>query len=296
MTITPEEQERLSRIATVTCGLYAWLPGEAHPVQHAGSGVLIAPGLAMTAKHVTEDMERLDRRYDPARPRGTGFMPEYGTMLYQVPRFGQEPRWATTINWLSRDTDITVMRVVPDSNCAVAVENTILPRAYYDWILCPPPVGARVQLYGFPLPAIANEGNQHRGAIQFVEQDGIVEEVFEPIRTHGMLEFPCYRLSKPVDHAFSGGPVFYDGALVGIVSAGATYDNRAWVASLWPLALLTMQEAGTTRAMTDLFDDGTIRVRDWPALRGSIVRLGCDEALAGAGITARCDHTHPVRR
>jgi hypothetical protein len=282
-------------VASVAFGLYAWLPDTPHAIQHAGSGVFIANRLALTAKHVTEDMERLDRSYDPSKPARDGFVPEYSTMLYQIERFKQPIRWANEILWPSRDTDICMLHVVPDTRMARIAERFCLAPALFEWHLRPPPIGAHVTLFGFPRPTLANEGNRHAGGVQFVEQDGIVEEIFEPIRTHGMLEFPCYRLSKPVDHAFSGGPVLYDGALAGIVSAGSTFDQRAWIASLWPLVLMKFGVAeGESRHFGDLFLDGTLRARDWAAVNGHVRRMKCDDALAGSHVTGRCDREHAV--
>jgi hypothetical protein len=296
MTVSPDDQARMSRIATVTFGMYAWLPGTAHAIDNAGSGVLVAHRLALTAKHVTEDMERLDHRHELGRGVRPGIEFDYSTTLYQVPRFGKDIRWATKVNWPSKDSDITVMSVVPDGKGSELVERTILPRAFYPWRLQPPPVGAEVRLFGFPLPALANEGAAHAGNVQFVEQDGVVEEVFEPIRTHGMLEFPCYRLSRPVNHGFSGGPVFYEGALAGIVSAGSSYDDRAWVASLWPLALMRYDDdAGSPHNFSDLFDSGTIRTVDWADVKSRVSRKTCKDALFGTTIEGRCDETHAVR-
>jgi Trypsin len=247
--INQEKQAWLERVASVTFGIYAWLPEEQRRIEHAGSGVLIAPRLALTAKHVTDDMLRLDSRIDPLRLKKGIFELQYSTMLYHLPRRAYEIRWAVNANWPSADTDITLLQIIPETEGADLLEKICEP-AYFDWQLLPPPSGAEVKLYGFPKAEIASDGKDHVGQIPFVEQDGVVEEICEPIRTHRMLEFPCYRISKPVDHGFSGGPVFYEGKLAGIVSAGSSYDPHTWIASLWPLALLTYGLTGFRNAVS----------------------------------------------
>lgn len=56
------ERERLARYATITAGVYAWQADTPGKCEEAGSAVLVAPGLALTAKHVINSMGRLDPR------------------------------------------------------------------------------------------------------------------------------------------------------------------------------------------------------------------------------------------
>ncbi len=144
-------QQRLSRFATVTCGLYGWLKDTSHPIVQAGSGVMIASNLALTARHVSRGILSLDPRVDPANPPDGEFEPDVCTSVYQVPRYGRHVTWAVTNTWCSKDTDISLISIVPDSESAHFVRTNILPHAYFEWRLTPPPVGAAVEMYGFPL-------------------------------------------------------------------------------------------------------------------------------------------------
>jgi hypothetical protein len=274
-TIDRATQQHLEHIASLAFGLYAWVPDTEHTIDSAGSGIMIARQLALTAKHVTDDMLRLDTRIDVTRLRPGTIEPQYSTLLYQVPRRAYQPKWGVVGTWPSDVTDIALLEFVPDGGAAELIEPTLRPLCF-EWQLAPPPVGSEVKLYGFPKPDLRNDGRDHAGQVYFVEQDGVVEEIFEPLRTHGMLEFPCYCISKPVDHGFSGGPVFWNDALVGIVSAGSSFDNRAWIASLWPLTLLRWPDrAGGEFAVSEMLDSGQIRARDWPEFKGRIEKRPC---------------------
>ena len=279
-----QEQQRLARYATLTCGMYAWVPGETHPCDQAGSGVLIAPGLVLTAKHVVDGMATLDARWDPTGPKTQNLnRPQFDIRIYQAPRFGQDVLWYTTDVWKSKDTDIALLRVRPESEMARwAMGSGALAQAFVPWRLAPPPVGERVELYGWPKPGVVNDGGPHTGPVQWVQQEGTVTDVFEPYRTHGHLDFPCFRIDRPVDGGFSGGPVFYKGALVGITSISldtgdaTDIERDAYVASLWPLLLFDVEVDGRRFTFQDRFDYGTIPTVDAPSFRGKVYREPCD--------------------
>jgi hypothetical protein len=88
-----------------------------------------------------------------------------------------------------------------------------------------------------------------------------------------MYSFPCFRIDKPVNHGFSGGPVFCRGKLCGIISGG--FDDDTYVASLWPLCLLNYKypdrgALGSERSFADLFDSGELLSEDWPGIKNRI--------------------------
>jgi hypothetical protein len=276
------EQDKLARYATLTFGMYGWLPGQTHDVNQAGSGVMIAPGLALGAKHVSKAMIALDNRYDAANPPKGDFYPAYGTTCFQAPRFNEPIQWGVTGTWTSPDTDIAVMTIVPDTSMAMWAFKEALPEACVEWQLEAPPQGAEVELYGYPNTALVNDGKDHAGEVTWVEQKAIVTDVFETMRTHGHLDFPCYRLDRPVDKAFSGGPVFYQGRLAGITSVslklqdGDESERDTYVATLWPLLLMEFEIKGHKFSFGDRFDYGSIRAVDYADFRGKVYRKPCD--------------------
>ncbi len=284
------EQARLARFATMTFGLYGWLKDTSVKCEQAGSGVFIAPNLALTAKHVSNGILSLDPAYDSLKGY-TGQEREYdvGVRAYQVPFEDQDISWYTRNNWASKDTDITLVSIYPDTPMAQYIFEKKQSQAYFEWQLEPPPIGATVEMYGYPKSVFEvtaqNEPGHttHSGGMYWVKQEGTVVDIHEPYRSHGNLTYPCYRLDKPIDHGFSGGPVFYDGAMVGIVSVGfeakpeENIPPDQYVASLWPLVLMKCHLEGAWQTFEELFDLGVIQVRDWKRFRGNVHRELCDQ-------------------
>jgi hypothetical protein len=88
-----------------------------------------------------------------------------------------------------------------------------------------------------------------------------------------MYNFPCYTVDRPVPHGMSGGPVFWEGKLCGIVSGGL-FDQTV-VASLWPLCLTVFENPAIgqlNREVTieSLFDSGQIKAADWALVKGHV--------------------------
>ena len=288
------ERNKLSRYATVSTGMYAWTHGEPGKCDQAGSGVFVAPGLVLTAKHVVNGMGTLDPKWKATKHETEDFSGvTFDIRLYQAPRFAEPVLWYAKGDIVrSRDTDIAILTVEPDPDYPATLwaAKHALPPACVPWRLEPPPVGAKVELYGWPKPEIVNEGEAHRGPVKWVEQSGVVTHVFDSMRDHFYINFPGFRIDRPVDRAFSGGPVFYDGALVGITSISTETDPNqpeiigdTYIASLWPLMLRDFTYQGRTVTFDDLFDEGIVQVLDYADFRGKVVRTTC----------ARCQESDP---
>lgn len=282
------EKMKLDRYATLTTGIYAWQQGKAGLCQEAGSGVFGAPGIVLTAKHIVNSMGELDERWDRRRHEGGDFdAPSFDIRLYQAPRWGAQVLWYAKGSVVrSKDTDIAILPVEPENELAAWVAAEALPEAFVPWRLEPPPVGAEVELYGWPEPEISNTGELHTGPVQWVEQHGTVTHVFHDMRDHVRVNFPSFRIDRPVDGAFSGGPVFYKGALVGITSISTETDPNepdligdTYAASLWPLILRDFDYRGKKVTFGDLFDAGVIRALDYHKFRGRVARKPCDRCL-----------------
>jgi hypothetical protein len=103
------------------------------------------------------------------------------------------------------------------------------------------------------------------------------------------VEFPGFRLDREFEHGFSGEPVPYDGRLVGI------FSGPDYVASLWPLALMTYLDLDEEEhAFEQLFDNGTIQAQDWMEVKGRVVRKSCENALVASSVESRCLRQHVV--
>lgn len=293
----------LERVKSLLFGVYAWADNDKrHKVREAGSGVFIAPRLGLTAKHVGQSFSRLDpqaeaiaRRRSPldSQYRVQMIQSEYAAMAYQVVRDGYMPPpeeqilWKLHVNWPSFDTDISILSLEPGTPAAEKIERE---QRYLQWHLLPPPIGAYVQVFGFPKADVIVEGVDHdvdAGLEIAVAQ--VVEHCY-PFHDHGMVNFPVFRLDRDLPDGFSGGPVIWNNKLVGL------FSGPFFVAELWPLALLTYPapECAEERSFAHLLDSGAIDAWDWDEVRDGVRRLPCESVVAGTRHKA-CAKMHVVR-
>ena len=190
------EKQKLDRYATITAGFYAWEHDNPGACNEAGSGIFVAPGLVLTAKHVINSMGRLDPRWNPQKHDSGPFdeVPNFDIRLYQAPRFGEPVMWYGRGSVArSKDTDIAALPVAPEDGWAEWAEVEALPEAVVPWRLAPPPEGAKVEMCGWPKPAINNNGSMHIGPVRWVQQTGVVTNVFPKMRTHGHVDWASPR-------------------------------------------------------------------------------------------------------
>src|SRR5712691_8769498 len=85
-------------------------------VRVGGSGIFVAPFLAISARHVTRDLIQLDWRGE--RPLKEGyFETEYTADLFQALDLSPEPRhavWEVDRTWDTPVTDISLMQVAAE--------------------------------------------------------------------------------------------------------------------------------------------------------------------------------------
>lgn len=245
----------------------------------AGSGVFIAPFLAITARHVSRALFDLDPGGDP------GFSPSmhasnHSPGLFQVLEPGN-PRspyalWHADRSWDFVHSDLCLMQVSAEDGASLAIQYQLGPR-FLPVSLLPPPLGATVQAFGYPRHAITARGEKLFIDAPATFSEGVVRENYASFRDRGMLNFPCFEVEMIADHGFSGGPVFYEERLCGIVSAGSSFDRSVYVASLWPLVTAHVDFGlGKTHLIEDLLDRGHLVSPHWPGLKGKIVRKSDD--------------------
>lgn len=98
-----------------------------------------------------------------------------------------------------------------------------------------------------------------------------VTQVYTLAREKGMFNFPCFEVDESVGHGFSGGPVFYENRLCGVVSGASSFVEQSWIASLWPLALMEYSdEFDRLTAFGELLDRGAVVAADWLEIRHRI--------------------------
>jgi hypothetical protein len=143
--------------------------------------------------------------------------------------------------------------------------------SFPDWSLLPPPVGALVEMVGFPSSVVELKDQSFRGSFKLTAQRARVREIFEVRRGYGMYSFPCFSVDQPTDHGFSGGPVFHEGRLCGLVSGGSI-TNETYVATLWPLSLMEIEypnlgALNKKERLADWFESRRLRAVDWQLVR-----------------------------
>jgi hypothetical protein len=278
----------IHRATSLVFGVFGQIEGQdgERIARFGGSGVFVAPFQGLTARHVTRDLFRIDpmredelnRRVRAAElnARTDYFELGHSSALFQA-QFGRAPRalfWHVRRVWDSNITDISLMEVFAEGDEAAGMEHQMT--GFFEWVLLPPPVGSHVVMLGYPLADIKTKGDLLNIDLKYVMQDGQVTDVYESRRDRGMFPFPCFRIDKPVNHGFSGGPVFWEDKLCGIVSGG-DLGNGTVAASLWPLCLLEYQypdlgTLGDKRVFGSLFDSGVLRSGDWEQVRGRVTK------------------------
>lgn len=88
---------------------------------------------------------------------------------------------------------------------------------------------------------------------------------------------------------FSGGPVFCEERLCGLVSSDALLETGTYAATLWPLCLLEYEypdhgSLGRKTKVGDLLDSGVIRSTDWNMIRQRISKRMDDRGRTFAHI------------
>ena len=232
-----------------------------------GSAVLVAPHLALTARHVTDDFaRRYEGQHEPVE-----------RACYQV-----TARAFSADGWRMFDvrgifnclgTDVTALYL---SLAAGQDPNYVWPRVTLD--LLPPKRGTRVWSWGHVDP-LAKTDEENPAIVkwwtQLVRSSGTVEEIYPLMRDRGFVNFPSFRFNAQVDHSMSGGPIFdEDGFLIGINSSSISADGLypAHISNgalLWPVPGLTFVNRGETfpaerpiDRIDDLREAGFLNVRN----------------------------------
>lgn len=258
-------------ITEVAFGLLARKEDDCYPV---GTAVTIAPHLAVTARHVVDELWR--HFGDEYKLKFGRLDASFSLIAQQVQPNKLGAMWAVRKLWLSSHTDLAVLFLEPFSDSA----------KQYRWRkpmlrLSPPKVDDEVSCFGY-----------RRGTAQATAEDneirilwncspstamGRVTEVHHAERDSGMLKFPCFRTNAPFTHGMSGGPIFVNGLLSGIVCAGGLEEvegqKRCYGASLWPLLATTLEldvegfSPNTSFTILDLIKRGFIGAVDLEAIR-----------------------------
>jgi S1-C subfamily serine protease len=192
--------------------------GDAEGQRISGSGVLVAPGVAITARHVIEAEEARLMAGELAIIC-SGITPDGLTIwrVHQVTLVG--------------NADIALLMI----QCASA-----LPRILHQVTLTTrmPRVGERLAIAGIRHHATASVNIEADLDLSMMVAQGAVTARYERARDRVLLPSPCFEVDCPALGGMSGGPAFdEDGFLVGLVSSsleghpgGPTYLSLPWPA------------------------------------------------------------------
>lgn len=241
-----------------------------------GSGIFFAPCQALTAKHVVTDMHNVNPDWaDHVRRQTDGYrwLPYFGSASQivdlRVPN--RTARWGLTNVWPSPVSDIAMLQFAPVDDDARELLNRMRP-LFPRWSLLPPPVGTTVTLCGQPRDPARSE-SAVSNTVTYMCQPATVVESFETRLDRGMYNFPCFTVDREVPHGMSGGPVFWEDRLCGVVSGG--FWGQTVIASLWPICLTqfenqTLGDLNATITFESLLETGQVIAVDWPLVRGNV--------------------------
>ncbi|WP_018972988.1 S1 family peptidase [Rudaea cellulosilytica] len=201
-----------------------------------GSAIIVAPGIALTAKHVIKS--HLDRLMKGERH----------AMCIGIAKSGMNV-WTVKKMTILTDVDIVILglelnsAMPPERTFRQAIVSTRLPK-----------IGDRLQIVGFRANSATrsmNNGERGYGVdAMLLVSAGVVKERYPQGRDKAMLPWPVLEVDCPSWGGMSGGPVFDEGGhLIGLLCSSLELedgDGVSYVSLLW-------------QALTAKFEGG------WPA-------------------------------
>jgi hypothetical protein len=250
----------LSRVSPLTFGVIRGTGNEIESVTvGAGSGTFIAPMVGLTAKHVNRSLFVLEPGGDPGyhrEPTRTNHIMNLFQVLEPGNPFSKMAFWHVHESSDLLHSDLSLLFATGDGGEAFAMEKA-WSNEPVDLLLHPPPIGSTVQAFGYPSHSVHSRGSEVFIDTPVMLVEGVVTEVYSPFRDRGFMAFPCFRIETPIpiDHGFSGGPIFLEERLCGVLSAASNFDNGAYAATLWPLL--------RSGRFADYCRTGVIRASGW---------------------------------
>lgn len=255
----------------------------------SGTACVIAPWLAITARHVIEGEFREFGGGLLVDPTGT-YEALHRTLVLTWPHDGKPGISLHVVrSWCSSHSDLAALWLVPD-------RPEDLGRRWGCPVLSvtPPSIGTRVAAFGFPNSGtVPTDLNQFSISVFPATSTGHVVEVHQAQRDRGLLSFPCFRTNARFDPGMSGGPVFDErGRLCGLVCAslpapdGPQPEHVSYVSTLWPLLSINIEmpwdryPAGSRYPLYRYAEAGVIRAEGLEALE-------LREDAAGSSVTYR---------
>lgn len=214
---------------------------EADDLISIGSAFLVAPRVALTARHVVDDI--CMAYHQCTLPDVVGNL-RFAIDFAQERSDGHPIKWHVMAYGYSNSIDIAALILEP--SVEASGHRWITP----EMSLRPPETGDRVHIFGYPKSSRRVPGSGE--AIIGIDprlSEGRILEVHEQYRDSVMLPFPCARTSARIDGGMSGGPVFNDmGQIVGLATASLQLESDltgydSYVSLIWPALGLTLRHS-----------------------------------------------------
>ncbi|WP_454642952.1 S1 family peptidase [Bradyrhizobium liaoningense] len=201
-----------------------------------GTGVIIGPHIAITARHVVDEYLKQFEGREIAYEKSFGTT--FSLMAIQFLDNGaQGSAWDVRQVYLSKDNDIAFLFLMHGT----------MTKPGYIWKklklqLLAPPVGTRIAAFGYHSSSVEEDQDSVVLTTNPYSSYGLVEEIHLLERDSGFLNFPCFRTNARFDPAMSGGPVLTEeGVLCGIVCSSLPPEDgddasghTSYVSALWP--------------------------------------------------------------
>lgn len=252
-----------------------------------GSCFIAYPHMAITAKHVVEELLREDPDIALGKPckfeywivQSTWNHGRHNYVVWTIDTIGISPHSDIAIIWLRG----------LDKNAAQYKEWKTVPTTFD-----PPPVGTTITAFG--LHNVRFDGSRVNAENQFehieVKFDrsistGIVKQHHWGGRDRGLYNFPCFEVDARFDHGMSGGLVINERSEVcGIVcgSLPASSDSEehvSYVTMLWPMMAISVRSG----LIPDGVESVRYQLRDLSA-RGVFTPHGWERVLIEEGLGA----------
>jgi V8-like Glu-specific endopeptidase len=242
-----------------------------------GTAVRIAPGLALTAKHVI--WSAWTNLQSSVLPSGSKPV-QLSFQIYAINFSGESANpafWTIERVWGPPLSDLAILQVRPVSED--------MDQKYANAGLrinaLPPKVGDSVAAFGYPsssIEAFTREPLSITFRVHALTTSGPVLQVFDNRRERGMLNFPCFEINARFEPGMSGGGVFNQaGELCGIICSALRpadgVSHIAYAATLWPVlgTPIDFVPPGCIvkgpYGLFELGNTGLIEVKNWEEIR-----------------------------